>query len=86
MAEFVLKNNVFEFNGTVKEQISGTAIGTKCALSYACIFMSEFVTSFIERQQDKSFIWFTYIDDTYREDKLKTFLEHLNSFKFVFKS
>ena len=42
MAEFVLKNNVFEFNGTVKEQVSGTVIGTKCASSYACIFMSEF--------------------------------------------
>ena len=27
MAELVLKNNVFEFNGTAKEQISGT----KCA-------------------------------------------------------
>ena len=32
MTEFVLKNNYFEFNGKVKQQISGTAIGTKCAL------------------------------------------------------
>ena len=31
MAEFVLKNNYFEFNGQVKQQISGTAIGTKFA-------------------------------------------------------
>ena len=53
MVEFVLKNNVFEFNGTVKEQISGTAIGTKCAPSYACIFMSEFETRFIESQQNE---------------------------------
>ena len=29
MAEFVLKTNAFEFNGTVKEQILGTAMGTK---------------------------------------------------------
>ena len=28
MAEFVLKNNFFEFNGSVKQQVSGTAIGT----------------------------------------------------------
>ena len=48
MAEFVLKNNFFEFNGLVKEQISGTAIGTKCAPNYACIFMDEFETKFIE--------------------------------------
>ena len=56
MAEFVVKNNVFEFNGTVKEQISGTAIGTKCAPSYACIFMSEFETRFIESQQNKPLV------------------------------
>ena len=29
MAEFVLKTNAFEFTGTVKEQILGTAMGTK---------------------------------------------------------
>ena len=29
MAEFVLKNNLFEFNNKVFQQISGTAIGTK---------------------------------------------------------
>ena len=29
MAEFVLKNNYFEFNSNLKHQISGTAIGTK---------------------------------------------------------
>ena len=28
MAEFVLKNNFFEFNSQIKQQISGTAIGT----------------------------------------------------------
>ena len=56
MAEFVLKNNIFEFNGTVKEQISGTAMGTKCAPSYACIFMSEFETRFNENQQNKPLV------------------------------
>ena len=85
MAEFVLKNNVFEFNGTVKEQISGIAIGAKCAPSYACIFMSEFETSFIKSQQNKPLVWFRYIDDnfftwTHGEDKLRTFLEHLLQF------
>ena len=42
MTEFVLKNNYFEFNGKVKQQISGTTIGTKCAPTYACIYMDEF--------------------------------------------
>ena len=39
MAEFVLKNNYFEFNSSCKHQISGTAFGTKFAPPYACIFM-----------------------------------------------
>ena len=37
MAEFVLKNN-FDFNGQIKQKISGAAIGTKCAPTYACIY------------------------------------------------
>ena len=43
MAEFVLKN-VFECNGEVKRQKSGTAIGTKFVPSYTCIFMDEVET------------------------------------------
>ena len=39
MAEFVLKNNYFEFDLNVKHQISGTAIGRKFAPPYACIEM-----------------------------------------------
>ena len=46
MAEFVLKNNFFEFNGGVKRKKSGTAIGTKFA-PYACIFIDE-VDSFLK--------------------------------------
>ena len=34
MAEFVLKNNYFEFNRMVKKQISGTAIRTKFTRVY----------------------------------------------------
>ena len=48
MAEFVLKNNYFEFNGQDEHQISGTAIGTKFAPTYECIFMVEIETKFLE--------------------------------------
>ena len=41
MAEFVLKNNIFQFNGNVQQQVTGTAIGTKFAPPYACIYMDE---------------------------------------------
>ena len=46
MVEFVLKNNFFEFDTNVYQQISGTAIETKFAPLYACIFMNQLVTRF----------------------------------------
>ena len=48
MAQFVLKNNFFEFNSQIKQQISGTTIGAKCAPTYACIFMDKVETEFLE--------------------------------------
>ena len=34
MAGFVLKNNYFEFNGSIKQQLSETAIGKKYTLVF----------------------------------------------------
>ena len=48
MAEFVLNNNVFEFNSKAYQQKSGTAIGTKFAHLYACIYMDEVEQKFLE--------------------------------------
>ena len=62
MAEFVLKNNIFEFDTEVYQQISGTAIGTKFAPPYACIFMDQLETKFLENQNLKPLVWFHYID------------------------
>ena len=56
MAEFVLKNNFFEFNGEVKRQISGTAIGTKFAPPYVCIFMDEVETEFLKTEELQPFV------------------------------
>ena len=41
MAKFVLKNNFFDCNSKVFQQISGTTIGTKFDPPYACIDMIE---------------------------------------------
>ena len=46
MAEFVLNNNFFEFNGKIKQQVSGTAIDTKFAPPYGRLFMDKFEISF----------------------------------------
>ena len=85
MASFVLKNNIFEFNGKVKQQISGTAIGTKFAPAYACIFMDKIENDFLKTQQNTPLVWHRFIDDvffiwTHGEQKLKSFLESLNTF------
>ena len=85
MAEFVLKNNYFEFNEKVCRQISGTAIGTKFAPPCTCIFMDKMETSFLKTQQLQPFIWLRYVDDiffiwTHGEEQLKLFLKDLNEF------
>ena len=85
MAHFVLENNYFEFNGDVKKQISGTAIGTKFAPPYACIFMDDLETKFLQSQSLQPLVWFRYINDiffiwTHGKDKLEKFLNDLNSF------
>ena len=85
MAEFVLKNNYFEFDTKVHQQISETAIGTKCAPPYACIFMDKVENEFLETQTIKPLVWLRYIDDIFfiwneSEEKLETFLKNLNEF------
>ena len=50
MAEFVLKNNYFKFNGQGKQEISGTAIGTKFAPTYARVFIDDVENEFLETQ------------------------------------
>ena len=95
MAEFVLTNNYFEFSEKVYQQISGTAIGTKFAPPYACIYMDEVETEFLETQNFKPLVWMRYIDDiffiwTHGEEKLKNFMNEFNNFKsnlkFTFES
>ena len=85
MAHFVLNNNYFEFNNEIYHQISGTAIGTKFAPPYACIFMDRVENDFLETEKFKPYIWLRYIDDiffiwTYGLEKLESFLSRLNGF------
>ena len=63
MAEFVLNNNIFEFNSKTYQQKS--AIGTKFAPPYACIYMHEVEQKFLETQSKKPLIWLRYIDDIF---------------------
>ena len=85
MAEFVLKNNYFQFSDKVYQQISGTAIGTKFAPPYACIFMDQVESKFLQTQKFQPLVWFRYIDDiffiwTHGEKSLKKFMMEFNNF------
>ena len=65
LAKFVLQNTYFEFNGKVKQQVSGTAIETKFAPPYACIFLDQVESEFLKTQQDQPLVWVRYIDDIF---------------------
>ena len=95
MAEFDLKNNYFEFNGHVKHQISGKAIGTKFASTYASIFMDEIETKFLQTQEFQPLVRSRYIDDvffiwTHAPNKLVSFMTKFDDYrpnvKFTYKS
>ena len=85
IAEFALKNNFFEFEPKVKQQISGTATGTKFAPTYTCIFMDKVEIGSLEAQAVKTLVWLRYTDGIFfiwneSEEKLEEFLEDLNNF------
>ena len=94
MAKFVLKNNYFKFNSKVKQQILGTALGTKFTPPYTCICMDKVETSFLETHEMKPLICFRNIDVffiwTHGQDKLDSFLGELNRcnsyLKFTYES
>ena len=65
--------------------MSGTAIGTKSAPPYACIFMDYVETEFLKTQAIKSWLWKRFIDDIFfiwtdSEENLNKFLKDLNEF------
>ena len=62
MVDFVLKNNLFEFDCKIYQQISSTAIGTRFALPYAFIFMDYVETEFLKTQAIKPWLWKRFID------------------------
>ena len=84
LAELVLKNNYFEHNGKTYKQKRGTAIGTKFAPPYAILTMDKFERKALEEATLKPLFWWRYIDDiifgwVYGEEKLREFIDYLNS-------
>ena len=79
----VLTNNHFEFNGMYYHQLSGTAMGTKLAPSYANLFMSTFEDKYVYTYPQQPTLWKRFIDDIFLiwphgKESLIRFIEHLN--------
>ena len=70
MADFVLKNILFEFDSKFYKKISGTAIGTKFVPPYACIFMDHIQTKFLKTQDIKPWFWKRFIDDIFLHERM----------------
>ena len=65
LLELVLTNNHFEFNGEFYHQLSGTAMGTKLAPSYANLFMTKFEDKYVYTYPLQPLLWKRYIDDIF---------------------
>ena len=84
LLKFVLKNNVFQFDGHVFTQICGIAMGTKLAPALATIYVSDLEEAFIGERDRKPDLWVRYIDDVFMiwshtREELDVFLQELNT-------
>ena len=84
LAEYVLKNNVFEHNMRYFKQLNGIAIGTKFTPPYAILFMGYLEDKILSSLVKKPLFWCCNIDDIFMiwqhgEKALKEFLKILNS-------
>ena len=73
----------FEFNDKLYRQKLGTAIG-KLALAYANLVMTRLEERLLDVSSDKPLVWERFIEYvffiwTHGEEKLKSFINHLNS-------
>ena len=81
----ILTLNNFVFNETNYIQVNGASMGTKCAPTYASIFMGLFEQSHIlPRIQEHILMYVRYIDDIFfiwrgSEAELKKFLDTINT-------
>ena len=81
----VLGGNFFEFAGKVFKQLIGTAMGTRAAPTYACLFMGWLEqTKLLGRWTGTApHLWRRFIDDVFfiwkgTEEELQKFIEHIN--------
>ena len=60
----VLEENSFKFNNRHFVQTHGIAVGTKMAVAFSIIFMSDFEERLLKASPHKPLVWKRFIDDT----------------------
>ena len=66
LLELVLHGNIFEFDDQLYRQIIGTAMGTRVAPTYACLFMGWLEEKILKTWKGtKPYLWKRYIDDIF---------------------
>ena len=90
LMKIVLGCNVFEFNSKLYIQRIGTAMGSRCAPTYACLFMAELENRMLETWTGtQPWLYKRFIDDCFMiwtgsVQELEEFIEYINSrHKFI---
>ena len=65
LIELILTKNNFSFDQEHYLQLHGTAMGTRMAPSYANLFMGHLEERLLNHINDKSDIWWKFIDDAF---------------------
>ena len=65
LLEVVLTNSYYDCNGKHYHQVSGTAMGTKLAPSYANLFMTDFEENHVYTYHLQPKLWKRFIDDIF---------------------
>lgn len=81
--KYVLELSAFQFNSRIFLQTKGSAMGTRVALSSACLTMGRLEEKFLDSAPIKPIVWLRYIDDIFAiwtngEDSLNEFTTHIN--------
>ena len=90
MLQLILGENSFSFNRRNYLQTHGTTMGTKMAVAFANIFMSEVETEILKASNIKPLQWKRYIDDVFslwgcERDKIQLFIKEANKHHATFK-
>ena len=63
LLKFVLRNNIFQFNGKIYHQICGIAMGTKLAPALASVVVAYYEEEYLDTVPYLPLVWKRYIDD-----------------------